>query len=132
MSSSARDTDFTAKLVDVFPDGSAYNLKDGILRARYREGFSQRVTMEPGGVYKIIVDLDATSNYFPAGHSIRVEVSSSNFPRYDRNLNTGGNNFDETKWIIARNSIHHSNRYPTHIVLPVIPDAGASKTSDTK
>jgi hypothetical protein len=121
VSSSARDTDFTAKLVDVFPDGSAYNLKEGILRARYREGFLRKVWMAPDGVYKVVVDLDATSNYFPPGHRIRVEISSSNFPRFDRNLNTGGNNFDESKWVTARNGIYHSDKFPSHLELPVIP-----------
>src|SRR5262249_30899960 len=89
--SSARDTDFTAKLVDVYPDGTAFNLQDGILRGRYREGFNRKVWMKPGGSYPLTIDLHSTSNYFPSGHRIRLEVSSSNFPRFDRNLNTGGN-----------------------------------------
>lgn len=125
VSSSARDTDFTVKLVDVYPDGVAYNIQEGILRARYREGFDRKVWMKSGEVYPIRVSLHATSNYFAAGHRIRVEVSSSNFPRFDRNLNTGGNNFDETTWVVATNTIHHSARYPSHIVLPII--AGRSQ-----
>ncbi len=120
VSSSARDTDFTAKLVDVYPDGTAYNIQEGILRARYREGFDKKVWMKPGEVYEVKVDLHATSNYFGPGHRVRVEISSSNFPRFDRNLNTGGNNFDETEWVIAKNTIHHSKRYPSHIILPLI------------
>jgi len=120
VSSSASDTDFTAKLVDVYPDGTAYNIQDGILRARYREGFNKKVWMKPGEVYEVKIDLHATSNYFAPGHMIRLEISSSNFPRYDRNLNTGGNNFDESEWVVAKNVIHHSKKYPSHIILPII------------
>ena len=120
-SSSAKDTDFTAKLVDVYPDGAAYNVQEGVLRARYREGFTKKVWMKSGEVYEIPVDLEATSNYFGPGHRIRVEISSSNFPRFDRNLNTGGNNYDETKWLAAENQIHHSGGHASYILLPVIP-----------
>ncbi len=123
VSSDARDTDFTMKLVDVYPDGRAFNVQEGILRARYREGLDRQVWMEPGGVYQVEIDLQVTSNYFPAGHRIRVEVSSSNFPRFDRNLNTGGKNWDETEWKVARNVIHHSAAHPSYLILPVIPDA---------
>ena len=119
--SSAPDTDFTAKLVDVYPDGTAYNIQASILRARYRDGFTKKVWMEEGGVYQIQVDMDATSNYFAPGHRIRLQVSSSDFPSYERNLNTGGNNYDETEWVIARNTVHHSRQYPSHLILPVIP-----------
>ncbi|HEV2665571.1 MAG TPA: CocE/NonD family hydrolase, partial [Blastocatellia bacterium] len=121
VSSSARDTDFTVKLVDVYPNGVAYNVQEGILRARHREGFTRKVWMKPNEVYEVTVDLEVTSNYFAPGHRIRVEVSSSNFPRFDRNLNTGGANYDETKWVKAENLIHHSAKYPSHILLPVIP-----------
>ena len=121
VSSSAKDTDFTAKLVDVYPDGTAYNIQDSILRARYREGFTRKVWMERGGVYELRIDLDATSNYFAAGHRIRLQISSSDFPLYERNLNTGGNNFDEVDWVVAENGIHHSAEYPSHLILPVIP-----------
>ncbi|MCP4299764.1 MAG: CocE/NonD family hydrolase [Gammaproteobacteria bacterium] len=120
VSSSAKDTDFTAKLVDVYPDGTAYNIQDSILRARYREGFDKKVFMEPDGVYRIDLRLHATGNVFLKGHRVRLQVSSSNFPRFTRNLNTGGNNFDETEWLVADNTIHHSNNYPSHIVLPVV------------
>jgi uncharacterized protein len=123
VSSSVRDTDFTAKLVDVYPDGIAYNVQESVLRARYREGFERTVWMEPDAVYPLRIDLKATSNYFGPGHRIRVEVSSSSFPRYDRNLNTGGHNFDETRWVVARNTVHHTAAHPSHIILPVIPDA---------
>jgi putative CocE/NonD family hydrolase len=121
VSSSARDTDFTGKLVDVSPDGTAYNVQEGILRARYREGFDKKVWMKEGEVYEVRVDLAVTSNFFRPGHRIRLEVSSSNFPRFDRNLNTGGNNYDETKWVTAENTVHHSSVYPSHLLLPVIP-----------
>ncbi len=120
VSSSARDTDFTVKLVDVYPNGVAYNVQEGILRARHREGFTRKVWMKPNEIYEVKVDLEVTSNYFGPGHRIRVEVSSSNFPRFDRNLNTGGANYDETKWVTAENRIHHSAKYPSHILLPVI------------
>jgi putative CocE/NonD family hydrolase len=120
VSSSARDTDFTAKLVDVYPDGTAFNLQDGILRARYREGFDKKVWMKAGDVYSLKIDLHATSNYFPAGHRIRLEISSSNFPRFDRNLNTGGNNYDETEPVVAENIVHHSNNRASFIMLPVV------------
>ncbi len=119
--SSARDTDFTAKLVDVYPDGTAFNLQWGILRARYRDGFNKKVWMKPGEVYPLKIDLHSTSNYFPAGHRIRLEISSSNFPRVDRNLNTGGNNYDETEPVVAENEVHHAKMRPSYIVLPIVP-----------
>ena len=121
VSSSARDTDFTAKLVDVYPDGTAFMVLEGILRARYRNGYAEKAWMKPEGVYEAKIKLGATSNYFPPGHRIRLEISSSSFPRFDRNLNTGGNNYDETDWVVAKNTVHHSSRYPSHILLPVIP-----------
>ncbi len=121
VSSSAKDTDFTVKVLDVLPDGTAYNLQEGIMRARYRDGYRTPRLMEPNGVYRVEVDLQATSNVFLPGHRIRVEVSSSNFPRFDRNLNTGGVNWEETAWVTATNTIHHSAKYPSHIHLPVLP-----------
>ena len=120
ISSSAKDTDFTAKLVDVYPDGKAYNIQDTIFRSRYRDGFTKKVWMKEDEVYKIQLNLNAASNYFASGHIIRLQVSSSNFPMYERNLNTGGNNYDETEWIVAENTIHHSKEYPSHIILPII------------
>jgi uncharacterized Ntn-hydrolase superfamily protein len=127
VSSSAKDTDFTAKLIDVYPDGRAFNVQEGALRMRYREGFSKKVWMEYGEVYEARLNLHATANYFGTGHRIRLEVSSSNFPRWDRNLNTGGNNFDETEWVIAKNAVHHSAQYPSHLVLPLIEATGGGK-----
>jgi putative CocE/NonD family hydrolase len=121
-SSSAKDTDYTAKLVDVYPDGKAYNVQEGILRARFREGFTKKVWMKAGEVYEIPIDLEATSNYFGPGHRIRLEISSSNFPRFDRNLNTGRNNYDETKWVVAENQVHHSSVHASYILLPEIPE----------
>jgi putative CocE/NonD family hydrolase len=121
VSSDAKDTDFTLKLIDVDPDGVAYNLDDNILRARYREGFDRQVFMKPGEVYKLTFAPMTTANTFKKGHRVRLEISSSNFPRYDRNLNTGGNNFDETKAVVAHNEVHHSDRYPSRIRLPVSP-----------
>ncbi|WP_273566821.1 CocE/NonD family hydrolase [Maribacter halichondriae] len=95
VSSDAKDTDFTIKLIDVYPDGTAYNLDETIQRVRYREGYDKEVFMENGKVYKVDLTPMSTSNYFEKGHRIRIEVSSSNFPRFARNLNTGGKNYDE-------------------------------------
>ena len=120
VSSSAKDTDFTVKLLDVLPDGTAFNLQEGIQRARYRDGYRKPTLMEPGGVYRVEVSLQATSNVFLPGHRIRVEVSSSNFPRFDRNMNTGGVNWDESTGVSATNTIHHTAKYPSHILLPIV------------
>lgn len=120
VSSDAKDTDFTAKLVDVYADGKAINIQEGIIRARYREGLLKKMWLEQEQVYRVEIDLQASAYYFKAGHQIRLEVSSSNFPRFDRNLNTGGNNFDENQWIIAQNNIHHSSEFPSELVLPVV------------
>lgn len=121
VSSDAKDTDFTVKLVDVFPDGAAYNIDDTILRARYRDGYDKQVFMETGKVYELKPTPMSTSYEFQKGHRIRVEVASSKFPQYMRNLNTGGNNYDETKGVVAHNTIHHSAQYPSRVILPVMP-----------
>ena len=121
VSSTAIDTDFTAKLVDVYPDGRAFNLLESILRSRYREGQDKEVWMAPGKVYALHLDLGATSNYFGSGHRIRIEVSSSNFPRFDRNLNVGGNNAEATRWVTAINQVMHTGTYPSRLVLPAPP-----------
>jgi putative CocE/NonD family hydrolase len=115
------DTDFTAKLVDVYPDGKAWNLCDGIIRGRYRNGRGPAELLAPGEVYKFEIDCWVTSNVFKAGHRIRVEISSSNFPRFDRNLNTGGPIGDDDQPRIARNRVYHDADHPSHILLPVIP-----------
>jgi uncharacterized protein len=122
VSSSAQDTDFMVKLVDVYPDGKAINLTQDAFRARYREGFDKKVLMQPGKVYKISLSEMVTAIRFPKGHRIRLDIASSNFPLFDRNLNTGRNNYDETTWVVAENSIHHGPHYPSHVVLPVLPD----------
>jgi len=122
VSSDAKDTDFTIKLIDVYPDGKAYNLDETIQRVRYREGYEKEVFMKKGEVYKVDLTPMSTSNYFKKGHRIRVEVSSSNFPRFARNLNTGGNNYDEKEGVIAHNKIHHSSKYTSQIKLPMIFD----------
>ncbi|MCB9298539.1 MAG: CocE/NonD family hydrolase [Lewinellaceae bacterium] len=120
VSSDAKDTDFTLKLIDVYPDGRAYNLDETIQRARYREGYDKEVFMEAGKVYKLELTPLSTSNYFAPGHRIRIEVSGSNFPRFERNLNTGGNNYDEAEGVVARNKVHHSEKYPSQVRLPVV------------
>ena len=119
VSSDAKDTDFTVKLVDVHPDGTAYNVDDTILRTRFRDGYDKEVFMEKGSVYELNPTAMSTSYEFKAGHRIRVEVASSKFPQYMRNLNTGGNNYDETEGVIAHNTLHHSEAYPSQIILPV-------------
>lgn len=120
VSSDVKDTDFTLKLIDVYPDGTAYNLDETIQRVRYREGYEKEVFMEKGEVYKVDLSALSTSNYFAEGHSIRIEISSSNFPRFARNLNTGGDNYDEKEGIIAHNSVHHSKQYASQIKLPMV------------
>ncbi|HEX3158010.1 MAG TPA: CocE/NonD family hydrolase [Gemmatimonadaceae bacterium] len=121
VSSDAKDTDFTVKLLDVYPDGRAYNLDETIQRVRYREGYDRPpVWMEKGKVYKVVLGPMTTSNFFQAGHRIRIEVSSSNFPRFDRNMNTGGDNYSETESVVARNAVHHSRQYPSQVTLTVV------------
>ncbi len=120
-SSSAKDTDFTAKLVDVHPCGYARNLNDGILRARYRSSMSEPELLTPGELTRFEIDLVATGNAFLPGHRIRVEISSSNFPRFDRNPNTGELPGRSDEITSAMQTIHHSAQYPSHIILPVIP-----------
>ena len=118
---SAKDTDFTAKLVDVCEDGCARNLTDGIIRARYRDSMSSPTLLEPGEVYEYTIDLWATSNVFKAGHRIRVEVSSSNFPRFDRNTNTGNTIAEDTEFKPAMQTVLHTSQHPSHITLPIVP-----------
>ena len=121
VSSDAKDTDFTVKLIDVYPDGRAYNLDETIQRMRYRDGYDKPlVWMQTGKVYKVVLGPMVTSNFFEAGHRIRIEVSSSNVPRFDRNLNTGGKNWDESKGVVARNAVHHSRQYPSELRLTVV------------
>lgn len=117
----ARDTDWTVKLVDVSPSGYAMNLCDSIVRARYRESLSSPTLIEPGKVYEYRIDVGVTGNVFRKGHRIRIEVSSSNFPRFDRNPNTGNPFGKDSELRVAHQSVHHSQTYPSRIVLPVIP-----------
>jgi putative CocE/NonD family hydrolase len=119
--SSAVDTDFTAKLVDVAPDGFAQNLTEGILRMRYRVSPEHSVLMNPGQIYEISLDLWATSNVFLRGHSLRLEISSSNFPRFDRNPNTGEETRTARTSVAASNTILHDAQHPSALVLPVMP-----------
>ena len=120
-STDGRDTDFTAKLVDVFPDGTAWNLCDGIVRGRYRKGRGPAELLTPGEIYEFEIDCWVTSNLFKAGHRIRVEISSSNFPRFDRNMNTGDPIGDDASPRRASQTIYHDAAHPSHILLPIIP-----------
>jgi uncharacterized protein len=119
--SSALDTDFTAKLVDVGPDGFARNLTDGIIRARYRDSREKAELLNPGQVYKLTIDLWSTSNVFLKGHALRLEISSSNFPRFDRNLNTAEQPESGQQFISATNVIFHDHKRPSALILPIVP-----------
>ena len=121
VASSAPDTDFTAKLVDVLPDGTAINLTNGIVRASYRDSDTDPSPLEEGAITELIIDLGYTSNLFQRGHMIRLEVSSSNFPRYSRNTNTGEMPETDTAFSTARQTVHHSAQYPSRVVLPIVP-----------
>jgi putative CocE/NonD family hydrolase len=120
-STSGTDTDFTAKLVDVFPNGEARTLSDGILRLRYRNSLAKAELAHPGEIYKLTIDAGVTSNVFLKGHRVRVEISSSNFPRFDRNPNTGRPIADETTLRKAFQTIYHDRAHPSCVLLPVIP-----------
>ena len=121
VSSDVKDTDFTVKVIDVYPDGRAFTLDESIQRMRYRDGYDKPLGwMEPGKVYKVTLLPLTTSNYFDVGHRLRVEVSSSSFPEYDRNLNTGGRNYDEVTGVVAHNVVHHSAKYPSSLTVTVV------------
>ena len=120
-SSSSPDTDFTGTLVDVHPDGKAIIICEGLLRARFRESIETPSLIEPGRVYELTIDMWETSNMFKSGHRIRLEVSSSNHPRFDRNLNTGNHPATDTEMRVAQQTIHHDSARPSHLTLPVIP-----------
>jgi putative CocE/NonD family hydrolase len=121
VSSDAKDTDFTIKVMDVYPDGTAYNLDESIQRMRYRDGYDKPIVfMEPAQVYRMSFQPLVTSNYFLPGHRLRIEVSSSSFPRFERNLNTGGHNYDESQGIVAHNAVHHSTKYPSSVTITVV------------
>ncbi len=123
VSSDALDTDFVAKLVDVWPDGTALNVQEGALRMRYRDGYTtpRPLELEPGKVYRISLDMRAIAHFFKPGHRIRLQISSSNFPRLERNLNTGGRNVDESTAITALNRVFRGGDTPSSVVLPVLP-----------
>jgi hypothetical protein len=124
LSSDVKDTDLMVKLVDVYPDGTAWNLDEGAQRVRWRDGYDKPVFMEAGKVYKVDVPPLVTGNSFGVGHRIRLEVTSSSFPHFERNLNTGGNNYDEKDGVTAHNVIHHAPAYLSEIVLPVVRSGG--------
>jgi hypothetical protein len=119
--SSTSDTDFTAKLVDVSPDGSADNVTEGIVRGRYRNSQQTPDPMKPGETYKFTIDLWSTSNVFRRGHRLRLEISSSNFPRFDRNTNTGEDMAHATRLVSAVNTILHDKEHPSALILPIVP-----------
>ena len=130
VSSDAKDTDFTVKVIDVYPDGTAYNLDETIQRLRYRNGYDKPLAwMQPGKVYKVTFQSMTTSNYFDIGHRVRIEVSSSNFPRFDRNLNTGGNNYDEATGVVAHNAVHHSSTYKSQVTMTVVKRSSETKSA---
>ena len=115
------DTDWTAKLVDVSTTGYAMNLCDGIVRASYRESRTDPTLLTPNQVYEYRIEVGVTGNVFRKGHSLRLEVSSSNFPRFDRNPNTGNPYGKDAETRVARQAVHHSREYPSHLLLPVVP-----------
>lgn len=126
-STSAPDTDFTAKLLDVFPNGEARNLTDGALRMRYRSGLDKPALAHPGEIYSLTIDAGVTSNVFLPGHRIRLEIASSNFPRFDRNPNTGRTIADETVLKKAQQTVYHGAHYASHIVLPMVPELTSAR-----
>jgi hypothetical protein len=132
VSSDVKDTDVTVKIIDVLPDGTAYNLDETIQRLRYRDGDNKTVWMEKDKVYKVTLTPMNTSNYFGAGDRIRIEIAGSNFPRFDRNLNTGGNNYDETNAIVAHTAIHHSAQYPSTLTISVVKHSVAAAAAIPK
>lgn len=121
VASSARDTDFMVKLTDVDPTGKSILLTQDAFRVRYREGFDRQVLMDEGGVYEITLTNLATARRFLTGHRIRLDIASSGFPLYERNLNTGGRNHEESGWVVARNVVHHGPSHPSRIILPILP-----------
>jgi len=121
VTSDAKDTDISVKILDVYPDGRAFNLDESIQRLRYRDGYDKpKVWMEPGKVAKVTLQPLIMSNVFLPGHRLRIEVSSSSFPHFDRNLNTGGRNYDEVKGVVAHNAVRHSAQYPSSLTITVV------------
>jgi putative CocE/NonD family hydrolase len=127
VTSDAKDTDISVKILDVYPDGRAFNLDESIQRLRYRNGYDKpKVWMQPGVVAKVTLQPLIMSNVFLPGHRFRIEVSSSSFPHFDRNLNTGGHNYDETQGVVAHNAVRHSAQYPSSVTLTVVPASMAT------
>jgi putative CocE/NonD family hydrolase len=118
---STADTDFTAKLIHVYPDGGAYNLAEGLIRASGRHNREERDEVVPGEIYEFVITLGHTSQRFRQGHRIRVDISSSNFPQFDRNMNTGHPIGEDACGVVARQQVYHQTRYASYIDLPVIP-----------
>ncbi len=129
--SSAPDTDFTAKLVDVYPDGTAVNLNNGIIRARFRDSLSKPSLITPGKVYKYTIAIWPTSNLFKAGHRIRLEISSSDFPQFAPNPNTGEPFGKSIRWQAAEQTILHDSSHPSALILPVLPPSFSGSGSET-
>ena len=117
----ARDTDWNVMILDVYPDGRAVHIQDGVVRARFRNGFDKPSLLTPGEIYRYDIDLWFTALVIPAGHRIRVAVASAAFPKYDRNLNTGGDNERDTKYVVAQQRILHDAAHPSRVRLPIIP-----------
>ncbi len=129
--SSAPDTDWTAKLVDVYPDGTALNLNNGIQRASFRESSTAPTPIEPEKVYQYAITVWPTSNLFRAGHRIRLEISSSDFPQFDPNPNTGSWLGESTAMRVAHQTVLHDAEHPSALVLPVIPAQASSQPATT-
>lgn len=120
-SSNALDTDWNGKLIDVHPDGYAQRLLDGVIRARFRESYEHPTLLQPGKIYEYTIDLGATSNVFKKGHRIRLEIASAAFPKFSRNLNTGGRNEASTQMKVAEQTVYHDAEHPSQVLLHVIP-----------
>jgi uncharacterized protein len=125
--SSAKDTDWFVRLLTVNPQGKAFYLVEGKIRARFRQSMSKPALLEPGKVYEYSLDMWQTGITIPKGHRLRVEVASASFPLFSRNLNTGGHNEKDTHYITAEQTIHHSEAHPSHILLPMIPEEAMKK-----
>jgi putative CocE/NonD family hydrolase len=128
LSSSARDTDVAVKLIDVYPDGRAFNIYDTMMRLRYRDGFDRSEPLEPGKVYPVEIVGLVAGNYFGPGHRIRIEIAGSNFPNFERNLQTGGRNYDETEPVIAVNRVHPGSYFDLPVIeVPPAPEPRAAR-----
>ncbi len=127
-STSVTDTDFMAKLIDVYPNGAAYNMAEGYIRAKYRESFIRSRPIEPGSIYEYNIDMATISIMFRRGHRIRIDITSSNFPKIDRNMNTGNPFGEDSTGIPAMQTIYHQPEYASYIDLPVIPSTHTGKT----